>query len=292
MSKTVANNGLQLAGRVALYLFLVMFALFFLLPFYYGLIASFMPVSDIYHLPLYLFPPEPTLANYRILLTSDYPKELASIGMTIFRPMFNSAFIATAFTMGALFFCSLGGYAFAKYRFRGRDGLFLLLLVTLMVPNSVGLIPNFIIMSRLHWVDTWLPLIVPNVASAFGIFWMRQYMYSVPNELIDAARIDGSGEFGTYWRIVLPVVRPALGALGIYMLLESWNTFLEPLIYLKSQQIYTLPLYLALLNGQAHYNAVDLVITASIISMLPVLAIFLGMQRQFVSGITLGAVKE
>jgi ABC-type glycerol-3-phosphate transport system permease component len=279
-------------GRGLLYLFLSVFALLFLMPFYYGLVASFMPISDLYHLPLNLLPPKPTLDNITTLLTGRYPTELSSISTGILRPIFNSFSVAIAYTVGSLFFCSLAGYAFAKYRFRGRDPLFGLLLATMMVPNAVGLIPNFIIMSRLHWVDTWLPLIIPGMANAFGIFWMRQYMFSVPDELIDAARIDGSGEFGTYWRIVMPIVRPALAALGIYMFLGSWNSFMAPLIYLKNEVIYTVPLFLALLNGQEHYKPVTLVITASMISVVPVLAIFLAMQRQFISGITLGALKE
>lgn len=291
MQDAAARRALFLLRQALLYVFLAGFALLFLMPFYYGLVASFMSISDIYHLPLHLLPPRPTLANYMTLFTADYPVELSSISMSILDPMRNSLFIALSYTAGTLFFCSLAGYAFAKYHFRGRDALFALLLATMMVPNAVGLIPNFIIMSRLHWVNTWLPLIVPGLANAFGTFWMRQYMLSIPDELIDAAHIDGAGEFGTYWRIVLPIARPALGALGIFMFLGSWNAFMAPLIYLESESLFTVPLFLALLNGLAHYKPVHLVITGSMISVVPILMMFLAMQRQFIAGITLGAIK-
>ena len=262
------------------------------MPFYYGLVASFMPLSDLYHVPLYLLPPHPTLNNYVTLLAGKYPTELSSISTAITRPMLNSLFVACCSTGGTLFFCSLAGFAFAKYRFAGREPLFLLLLATMMVPNAVGLIPNFMIISRLHWVDTYLPLIVPGLASAFGIFWMRQYMLSVPDELLDASRIDGATEFGIYWNIVLPIVRPALGALSIWTFLTNWNSFMGPLIYLKSEYRFTLPVFLALLNGLAHYKPVHLVIAGSMISVLPIVALFLALQRQFVAGITMGAVKS
>jgi multiple sugar transport system permease protein len=282
---------LNIARYIFIYIFLSIFAIFFLMPFYYSVVASFMPVSDLYHLPLYLFPPHPTLANFTSLFTGTYPVELGTIKLTIFGALFNSTFIGVTYAVGAVFFCTLGGFAFAKYRFRGRDGLFALLLATLMVPASLGLIPGFIIMARLGWVNTWLPLIVPGMANAFGIFWMRQYMSSVPDELIDAAHIDGAGEFGTFWRIVLPIVSPALSALAIYMFLNSWNSLLAPLIYIKSELLFTTPVFLMILSGTAQYRPVHLVITASVITIVPIVIVFIAMQRQFVAGITMGAIK-
>jgi ABC-type glycerol-3-phosphate transport system permease component len=276
---------------VLVYVFLTIFAIFFLMPFYYSVVASFMPVSDLYHLPLYQLPPHPKLENYISLFTGKYPVELGTIKQTIFGALLNSVFIGGIYALGTVFFCSIGGFAFAKYRFRGRDGLFGLLLATMMVPSSLGLIPGFIIMARIGWVNTWLPLIVPGIANAFGIFWIRQYMSSVPDELIDAAHIDGAGEFGTFWRIVLPIVSPALSALAIYMFLNSWNSLLAPLIYLKSELLFTMPVFLMILSGTAQYRPVHLVITASVITIIPILIVFVAMQRQFVAGITMGAIK-
>ena len=280
------------ARKVGLYVVLTAFGVLFFLPFCVSVVDSLMMASDILHFPPYLLPPRPTLQNYVVLITNVYPPDRQSPGLSILRPLLNSIVVAVCYVIGSIFFCSLAGHAFAKYRFWGRDGLFSLLLATMLVPSGVGLIPNFIIMTRLRWVDTWLPLIVPGLSSAFGIFLMRQSMVSIPDDLIDAARMDGAGEFGTYWRVVVPVARPALGALTIYMFLGNWNAFLAPLVYLTTRSRYTLPLFLSLLSGVARYTQYAEVLAASVISTIPVLVTFLAMQRQFVTGITLGAVKE
>jgi ABC-type glycerol-3-phosphate transport system permease component len=190
-----------------------------------------------------------------------------------------------------LFFCSLGGYGFAKFRFPGRNGLFALLLATLMVPAVIGLIPSFVIMRYLGWIDTWYPLIVPGIANAFGIFWMRQYIDSaIPSDLMDAARIDGAHEFRIYWNVVVPVITPALGALAILTFLGKWNDFQWPLLILKDETKYTLPVALSTLRSLQGTD-IGVQILGAAGAILPIMVVFLLASRQFISGITAGAVK-
>jgi len=219
--------------------------------------------------------------NYRRLLTE----------IPFGRFLVNSAFVATAQTLLTLFFCSLGGYAFAKYVFVGRGPMFAIVLGSMMIPFHVLLVPLFAEMSAFNWFDTFRALIIPFSAGAFGIFLVRQYARTVPDDLIDAARIDGASEFGIYWRIVLPLIKPALGAMTIFTFMASWNNFMWPLIVLRSQAKYTLPLGLANLVG-VYSQEYGMLMAGTLLSTLPIIVLFLFMQREFVSGITLGAVKE
>lgn len=203
----------------------------------------------------------------------------------------NTLFVSTAETLLTLFFCSLGGYAFAKYSFPGRGPLFTLLLGSMMVPFHVLLVSLFTEMAILKWFDTYTAIIVPFSASAFGTFLMRQYTLSVPDQLIDAARLDGCSELAIYWKIILPLVKPALGTLTIFTFMGSWNNFLWPLVVLRTDQKYTLPLGLAGLVG-VYSQEYGMLMAGTLISTLPIILLFLGMQREFVSGITLGSVKE
>ncbi len=228
-----------------------------------------------------IVPESPTFENYRRLFT-DLP----------FGQFFlNSLFISTASTLLTLFFCSLGGYAHAKFAFKGKGPLFAIVLGSMMIPFHLLLVPLFSLMNSLNWFDTFRAIIVPFSASAFGIFLLRQYTRSVPDQLIDAARIDGCSEFGIYWRIILPLVKPALGTLTIFTFMSSWNNFLWPLIVLHSDEKYTLPLGLANLVG-VYSQEYGMLMAGTLLSTLPIIVLFLAMQRAFVSGITLGAVKE
>lgn len=207
------------------------------------------------------------------------------------RSFANSLLLSTVSTAGQLFFCSLAGLAFAKHTFPGRDRLFKLLLTTVMIPGVVSFIPVYMMMSRIGWLDTYRALIVPGLASAVGIFWMRQAtLQSIPDEMLQAARIDGASEFGIYWRIVLPIVMPALGALAIVIFLGVWNDYLGPLIILNSREKFTLPLILALLRDQ-YSNKTHLVITGSMLATIPVIMIFFASSRWFIRGMTAGALK-
>ena len=203
----------------------------------------------------------------------------------------NSVFIATASTLLTLFFCSLGGYAFAKYKFRGQKILFGILLASMMVPFQVLLVPLFGLMYDIGWLNSYKAIVIPFSVGAFGVFLMRQFIVTIPSELLDAARIDGCSEFGIYYRIVLPIIKPALGALTIYAFLGSWNGYLWPLIILRDEAKYTLPIGLANLVG-IYRQDYGMLMAGTLLSLMPIVILFLAMQREFVQGITLGGVKE
>ena len=203
----------------------------------------------------------------------------------------NSVFIATASTLLTLFFCSLGGYAFAKYQFRGQKVLFGILLASMMVPFQVLLVPLFGLMYDIGWLNSYKAIVIPFSVGAFGVFLMRQFIVTIPSELLDAARIDGCSEFGIYYRVVLPIIKPALGALTIYSFLGSWNGYLWPLIILRDEAKYTLPIGLANLVG-IYRQDYGMLMAGTLLSLMPIVILFLAMQREFVQGITLGSVKE
>ncbi len=207
------------------------------------------------------------------------------------RYFINSVFIATASTLLTLFFCSLGGYAFAKYQFRGQKILFGILLASMMVPFQVLLVPLFGLMYDIGWLNSYKAIIIPFSVGAFGVFLMRQFIVTIPSELLDAARIDGCSEFGIYYRVVLPIIKPALGALTIYSFLGSWNGYLWPLIILRDDVKYTLPIGLANLVG-TYRQDYGMLMAGTLLSLTPIVILFLAMQREFVQGITLGGVKE
>jgi ABC-type glycerol-3-phosphate transport system permease component len=209
----------------------------------------------------------------------------------ILRITWNTFFISFSATMLSLFFCSLGGYGFAKYKFPGQMWLFSLLLASMVIPGAVMMVPSFVLMRQFGWVNTFLPLIVPGAANAFGIFFMRQYISSINDELMDAARMDGAGEFGIYWRIIVPIISPGLVSLGLIFFMGAWNNYLGPLIYLKSPELFTIPLAIASFGGAVGLTNYNAQMAMSVISIIPLLFIFLLFQRRFVEGITAGAVK-
>lgn len=222
-------------------------------------------------------------------LTSNYRNLWETVPFN--RYFINSVFIATASTLLTLFFCSLGGYAFAKYRFPGKTILFGILLASMMIPFQVLLVPLFGLMYDIGWLNSYNAIIIPFSVGAFGVFLMRQFIVTIPSELLDAARIDGCSEFGIYYRIVLPIIKPALGALTIYTFLSSWNGYLWPLIVLRDDGKYTLPIGLANLVG-IYRQDYGMLMAGTLLSLLPIIILFLAMQREFVQGITLGGVKE
>jgi ABC-type glycerol-3-phosphate transport system permease component len=281
-SAPVVDKTTQRIVLTVLYLILIVAAFLSLVPFYWMLMSSFKPLEDILTIPVWIVPQHFTLDNYQTLLTQ-----------TLFlRSMLNTLVVAGSNVVLQVFFCSLAGFAFAKYRFRGRNFLFTLVLGTVMIPVSVQLVPNYILMARLGWLNTLLPLIIPCAANAFGIFWMRQYMYSVPDELLDAGRLDGASEFGLYWRIVVPLIRPALGALALFVFTTSWNDFLLPLVYLRSQDTFTVQLMIDSIFRVRFQQNFHLLMSASVLAIIPMTILFFTLQRQFVAGLTLGSVKE
>jgi len=267
---------------LVLYGILIFAAVLSLLPIYWMFISSLKPLNDIITLPVWVIPTHPGLQNFQTLLTQ-----------TLFaRSVLNTLIVATINVVLQTLLCSLAGFAFAKYRFRGRGLLFTLVLGSVMIPASIQLVPNYIVMGKLGWLDSWLPLIVPTAANAFGIFWMRQYMFSVPDELLDAGRLDGASELGLYWRLVLPIARPALGALALFVFTTSWNEFLLPLVYLRTEDRYTVQLMINSMFRTRFKENFDLLMAASVLAIIPMTILFVAVQRQFIAGLTLGSVKE
>lgn len=269
------------AVRVLLYAPLIVASLASLFPFWYMIVLATKDRAHIFAVPPPMWFGDSFMQNYGSLLAQ----------IPFWRNMWNSVYIALVGTSVSLFFCALGGFAFAMYRFRGREALFRAMLGTVMVPGWVMIIPTFILMKRLGWYNTPRALWVPGLANAMGIFMMRQYIASaVPPELMDSARIDGCGEFGIFWRIVIPLIRPALGAHGLMSFTAQWNAFVMPLVMLHDRSTYTLPVALRSMQGIASvdYGAV---MAGSVISTLPVAIVFAAMSKQFIAGLTRGATK-
>jgi ABC-type glycerol-3-phosphate transport system permease component len=263
------------------YLAILAISAFMVFPFVWMLVSSFKPFQEIFAGDSFL-PRDPTFANYRSLF--EQSDALAKI--------WNSLYIATTATVLSVFLCALGGYAFAKFRFPGRTALFGLMLGSMVIPFAVVMVPLFVMMrNTFHWIDTPWPLIIPGAANAFGIFFMRQYMLSVSDEMLDAARVDGASEFGIFLRIVLPTTIPALVSLAIIFFMGSWNNFLWPSAVLRSPENHTVPLMLQSLQGPPGRTAFDVLMAGSVVSLLPLLAVFLLLQRHLIAGITVGSVK-
>jgi ABC-type glycerol-3-phosphate transport system permease component len=269
--------------KVVLYALLIVGAILSFLPFYWMLILATHDTQTIFRYPPPLLPGGNAIINYQNMLTV----------IPFWRNFFNSAVVAIITTLLTLLFCSMGGYAFAMHRFPGRDKLFLLMLSTMMVPWLVQLIPWFIIISRLGWLNDLKALIVPGAVSAFGIFWMRQYISAnISPELLDAARIDGCSEFMIFFRVVAPLLSPAYGALGIMTFMGSWNSFFYPLLVLKKPEVATLPLALQILRGDPYRGGdYGVLMLGTALAMLPVLLVFWAASRRFISGLTVGALK-
>jgi ABC-type glycerol-3-phosphate transport system permease component len=278
----IADRLTQRVALIVLYFILTVAAIMSLIPFWWMLISSLKPLNDILTIPVWLIPTHPTLENFQLLLTQTF----------FLRSVFNSLVVCIANVLIQVFLCSLAGFAFAKYRFRARNLLFTIVLGTVMIPASIQLVPNYIVMARVGLLNTLWPLIVPTAANAFGIFWMRQYMFSVPDELLDAGRLDGASEFGLYWRVVLPIVRPALGALALFVFTTSWNEFLLPLVYIQKQELFTVQQQIAAMFRTRLQQNFHLLMAASVLAIIPMTILFFTLQKQFIAGLTLGSVKE
>ena len=267
--------------KLAVYAVLIAMSAFMVFPFVWMLVSSLKPFPEIFS-GAHFLPEHWTLHNF----ASFFHQTNAA------RALWNSFYIATATTALSLFLCALGGYGFAKFRFPGRTLLFAFVIATLAVPFAAIVVPLFVMMrNTFHWVDTPWPLIVPSAANAFGIFFMRQYMLSIPDEILDAARVDGASEPRIFLRVVLPVCAPALISLGIIVFIASWNGFLWPLVVLPSPQHWTLPLVLRSLQGPPGRTPYDVLMAGSVVSTLPLVIGFLVFQRRLVSGIMAGTVK-
>ncbi len=268
--------------KFSMYFVLVCIAFIMLLPFYMMFVMSTHTTNEIYS-----FPPAVWFGRN---LAVNFENMKAAVNIP--RAFLNSCIITVSYTALVLLFCSMGGYAFAVYEFPGRKKLFAVLLATMMIPWTAGIIPWFIMMSKFGWINDFKALIIPGCANAFGIFWMRQYCRNnVPTSLVEAARIDGCSEWTIFFRVIAPILLPAYASLGIMQFVNVWNDFMQPLMILRKTELQTLPLLLKTMISDwgTDYGAMML---SSTCAVLPLLIAFLCASKFFMSGLTAGAIKE
>jgi multiple sugar transport system permease protein len=278
-SRAVGEAG---GGRRALVYALLIAGLVLMIgPFLWMVLGSFKPQAEFLRLPPTWLPETWTIDNYqRLFAQLDFP-----------RFFFNSAVVATAVTIGNLVFAPMLGWALAKLRFRGKRWLLLLVLATLMLPGSATLIPLYVLMSSIGLVNTYPGLILPFLAAPLGVFLTRQLFLGIPDELIEAARIDGAGEFGIFFRIGMPLAAPVLATLGILTFLGSWNSFLYPLVMAQEPQMYTLPVALATFATGQYQADHGMLMAGSVVLVVPVLIVFVLMQRWITEGVATTGLK-
>jgi multiple sugar transport system permease protein len=274
-----AQSATRSAQPVAVYAALAAIGAVMVFPFLWMIATSFKHPADIYTLSL--IPTQPTLDNYAAALT-QFP---------FARWFANSVLVAGATTLSVAFFDSLAGYVLAKLDFPFKNIIFVAILCTLMVPTEMLIIPWYILSVDFHWTDSYWGIMFPGVISAFGVFLMRQFMQAVPNELLDAGRIDGLGEFDLFWRVALPLVRPALAALCILTFLGNWNAFLWPLIVVQDPLMRTLPVGLSEFSYGEAGSRWELIMTGASIATVPVVIVFAIFQRQIIRGVALTGLK-
>lgn len=265
-------------GRLVAYVLLTAGAITAIFPFLWMVATAFKPAPEIYELSL--IPKTPTLDNFRTVWET-----------TLFGYWFeNSLLIATVVTVSVLFFDSITGYVLAKIPFRGRDVVMVIMLSSIMIPTEMLIIPWYMMSVKFHWADTFWGAMFPGVITAFGIFLMRQFMGQVPDDLLDAGRIDGLNEFQLWWRIAVPLTMPAMAALAILTFLGNWNAFLWPVIVLSSEQMLTIPVGLTFFSYEAGTQW-ELIMASSSMAVIPMLIVFAIFQRQIIQGISLTGLK-
>lgn len=284
MDEVLEDRGAQresthLGGYLLIAVFTVI-TIIFVMPLVVMVLSAFKPLAEIQRMPPTFWPEAPSLDNFRTVLSKA--------------PYFlwyrNSLVVAIAVTAIAIFTSAVGGYIFAKFEFPLKQPLFVLILVTLMIPFPVLLIPNYIIANKLGVLNSLWALILPGMVSAFGIFLIRQFAAGIPRDLIEAARLDGASEWAIFGRIVLPLLRPALAALGVFTFLASWNDYLWPLVAINDLDKSTLPLALTFFNS-VQSTRYDLIMAAASMAVVPVLIVFLIFQRQIVKALVLAGMR-
>lgn len=270
-----------LTTRVILYVVGAGIAAVMLVPFIWLMFSSLKTGTEILRIPPTLYPQNPTFRTYKEIF------ERWNFG----RYFFNSGVVATCVTLLVLFTSSLNGYVFAKFKFRGKDVIFMLLLGTLMIPFIVIAIPLFLLINAFKWQDTYVALIIPLAMNVFGIFLMRQFIEEIPDSLVEVARIDGASEWWIYTRIILPLSKAALGALAIFQFMWAWNMLLWPLLVVGGSDMRTLSLALTIMQWEHQGIRFDVVVTGAAIAVIPVLVIFIIFQRHFVKGIAITGIK-
>ncbi|MDG5788328.1 carbohydrate ABC transporter permease [Evansella sp. AB-P1] len=269
-------------SRLFVYTLLIIASFLSIFPFYWMFVMATNHNSAINNLPPAVIPGSQLVTNFtNVINTIDF-----------FGAILNSLIVATFATAGTLFICSLAGFAFAKLHFKGKNILFIAILVTMMIPPQLGLIPQYIIITKLGWLNDLRAIIVPGLIDAFGIFWMRQYISSnVPDELMDAAKIDGCSTFRVYWNITVPVIIPAFATLAIIKFMYMWNDFLWPLVVLRDQSSHTIQVALrGLIDNYVRDNG--MILSGTFWATVPLVIVFLLLNRLFISSLTEGAVKS
>lgn len=266
-------------GKILTYLLLILGSIFMLFPFIWMMSTSFKAPMDIFNLNI--IPEYPTLANFREILQESM----------FIRWFINSIIVAIVTTISVLFFDTLVGYIIAKFKFVGRTVIFVLILSTLMVPTEMLIIPWYMMSSNFGWTDTYWGVLFPGLMTGFGVFLMRQFMEKIPDDLLNAARVDGMNEYAIFFKIAVPQVWPAISALGIFTFLSNWNAFLWPLIVIESPSLRTLPVGLSFFSSGEAESQWHLIMTGATISVIPLILVFILLQRHIIKGITLTGMK-
>jgi cellobiose transport system permease protein len=268
--------------KVVMYTMLIVGALLSIFPLYWMFVMATNPNHVINQTPPAIIPGDKLVENFQNVLNN----------IDFFGAMTNSFIVATVTTIGVLFLCSLAGFAFAKLEFKGREKLFVVILVTMMIPPQLGLIPQYLIITKLGWVNDLKAIIIPGLINPFGIFWMRQYIKeAIPDELIEAAKIDGCSLFRIYWNIIVPAILPAFATLGIFTFMFIWNDFLWPLTVLKDESYHTIQIAIRTLQD-AYVKDYGMILSGTFWSTLPLIVVFLFFNKLFISSLTQGAVKQ
>ena len=273
-------GGSDFKKRLLIFCILLIVSIIIVLPYVWMLSNSFKTTMETLTDPMHIIPQDPTMAGYEKVLTKS----------PFFKWLWNSCFVTGINTIVILFTSSIVGYIFARFEFKGRNFLFAMLVFTMMVPAQVTMITTFIIIDGVGLYNSVWALIIPSFVNVFGIYLCKQYCEEIPRELIESAKIDGAGNFRIYWNIVIPQIRPALGALAIFTFLEYWNDYLNPLIYLSSTDNMTLPLALSYFSTQ-HSTDLSATMAASALIMIPAAIVFIIFQKQFIKGLALTGMK-
>ncbi len=268
--------------------FLIIFSVLYLLPYIWMTSMSFKPDSEVYS--RVVFPKEPTLEQYdRLINGYKFKGQILNVQFDAYFK--NTTYVTVISLILVLFTDALAAYGFAKFNFRGKNVLFWIMIGTMMLPIYTTLIPTFWLFSKLKMVNTYTALILPGVIDAYGIFLLKQYMETIPDELLDAATVDGAGPFTRFWRVIVPLSRPAIGTLAVFRFLGVWNDYLWPLIIIRKEEMYTLSIGIANMQMRQGMVVWGSQMAASVLATLPVIVLVLLMQRQFLRGLTAGAFK-
>lgn len=276
---TAKKKGIRIQD-IVLYFFLSLLAFIMLFPMLWMFVSSFKTLVEVTTIPPIIFPRRLCWENYSQILTI----------IPFLRMYLNSIFTTVVATVSVLFFSTLGGYTFGKFSFPGKSLLFNIIIATMLIPFTIQIVPLYLLMAKLGLVDTYVGMIAPSLMTAFGIFMVRQFVTSIPDEMLDACRIDGCGEFRIFGTIVVPLLGPCLGALLIFTFMSNWDSFLWPLIIMNTTTRYTLPVGLSMLTNE-FASETHLIMTGASLSIIPVLIVFAFAERQIIQGIVLTGIK-